>query len=145
MQVELLRNIANTNSFSRNFTANVSLNCVLKEGSDALNPTILVEISNPTKYNMMRIPDFENRYYFIGWRNVNNNLWEAYATEIDVLYSYKSEILALNAIIDKQEVYENNYINDGSYVSEVKTFYETKAFPEGFNDDPEFILITAGA
>ena len=145
MEVQLLKNTYNTNSFTRNFVENKSVSCVLKEGSDVMSPTILLEISNPTKYNMMYIPSFGGRYYFINWRNVNNDMWEAYATEIDALYTYKNQILALTAIVDKQETFENNYINDGSYVSEVRTSYETHSFPVGFNDDPQFILITAGA
>lgn len=144
MQVQLLKNNANTNSFNRNFIKNDNFEGVLKEGSDMLAPEILFELSSAPDYNMAYIPSF-NRYYFIGWENVSNNLWKMYTNEIDVLYTYKNEILALDAIIDKQEYNTNPYINDGSFIREERTIIETKPFSSGFNDTPTYILITAGA
>lgn len=142
MQIQLLKNTYKTNSFTRNFVKQATLEGTLKEGSDVLNPSILIDISNPTDYNMMYIPDFK-RYYFIGWTNVNNNFWRAYSTGVDVLFTYKSKILALNAVIDKQENIHNDFIDDGSYVREVDTYREVKDFSGGFDADPSYILITA--
>ena len=143
MLVELLKNTSNTNSFTRNFTKNKGVEVVLKEGSDALNPSIVLKISNPTDYNMMLIPEFGDRYYFICWKNINNNLWEAYTKEIDVLYTYRNKILGLNAVIDKQEFRTNKLIDDGSYVSQVDTFPEVLEFTDGFDATENYILITA--
>ena len=36
------------------------------------------------------------------------------------------------------------YLNDGSFVSMEKEYITSKNFPQGFLDDGEFILITAG-
>lgn len=143
MNVQLLKNTSNTNSFSRSFAKNKTYSCVLKEGSDALNPSITLEIENPTDYNEMYIPEF-GRYYFIGWENISNSLWRAYAKEIDVLYTYRDQILNLQAVIDKQETNFNKLLDDGSYISQVNSFDEIKRFSGGFNDSGEFILITAG-
>ena len=142
MNVQLLKNTSNTNSFSRSFAKNKTYSCVLKEGSDALNPSITLEIENPTDYNEMYIPEF-GRYYFIGWENISNSLWRAYAKEIDVLYTYRNEILRLNAIIDKQEFRTNPLIDDGSYVSQVNTVPEVVYFQNGFDATEKYILITA--
>ena len=52
-----------------------------------------------------------------------------------------------SCIIDKQQ-YSSNYsrfLDDGSYINEVRTFIEIANFQNGFNDDGEFILLTAGA
>lgn len=143
MQVQLLKNTTNTKSFKRNFTTALPIECVLKEGSDALNPELILEIGNPTGYNMMYIPEFK-RYYFIGCENINNAMWRIYSKGIDTLWTYKSRILALNAIIDKQEVIHNDLIDDGSYIRQVNTFPEVVNYSSGFNDNPKYILITAG-
>ena len=142
MQVTLFKNNYNTTSFKRNFISQQTLECVLKEGSDILKPELLIESSNPIGFNEMYIPDFK-RYYFIGCENVSNNLWRIYSLGVDTLYTYKNEILALNAIIDKQENIHNDLIDDGSYVRQVDTFKEVLTYSKGFNDNETYVLITA--
>lgn len=142
MEIQFFKNNYKTNSFKRNFVSQKTLSGTLKEGSDVLSPSITVEIENPIEYNMMYIPDFK-RYYFIGWENINANFWRVYSTGIDVLFTYKNEILSLNAIIDKQEIINNELIDDGSYIKQVDTFPEVKPFATGFNDNPTYILMTA--
>lgn len=143
MQVTLYKNTNKTNSFNRNFTGQLTMDCVLKEGSDTLSPELLIESSNPVDFNEMYIPEFK-RYYFIGCENVSNNLWRVYSRGIDTLFTYKNQILALNAIIDKQENIHNDLIDDGSYIRQVNTFPEVVNFNGGFNSNPDYILITAG-
>lgn len=142
MQVTLFKNNYNTKSFKRNFISQQTIECVLKEGSDILKPELLIESSNPIGFNEMYIPDFK-RYYFIGCENVSNNLWRIYSLGVDTLYTYKNEILALNAIIDKQENIHNDLIDDGSYVRQVDTFKEVLTYSKGFNDTETYVLITA--
>ena len=144
MQVILYKNTGNTKSFKRNFTKQATYECVLKEGSDALNPEIILETSNPVDFNMMFIAEFK-RYYFIGCENINNNMWRIYSKGVDTLFTYRNELLRLNAIIDKQEYIHNDLIDDGSYVHQVDTFIETVQFigGSGFDDNPSYILITA--
>lgn len=144
MQVQLLKNTSNTNSFTRNFVKTYSFDCVLKEGSDALNPSIILETGNMTDYNMMYIPEFK-RYYFIGWENINGSIWRAYSKGIDVLYTYKGRILGLNAIIDKQEYIHNDLLDDGSYIKQVNTMPEVQQFSGGFEENPSNILVLTGA
>ena len=142
MQVTLFKNTSNTKSFKRKFSSQRQFDCYLKEGSDALNPELILETSNPIDYNMMYIPEFK-RYYFIGVENLNNTTWRIYSKGIDTLYTYKNELLSLHAIIDKQEYIHNDMINDGSYVSQVDAFKEILNYSAGFDDNPSYILITA--
>jgi hypothetical protein len=66
---------------------------------------------------------------------------------VDVLESFKTQIKAQTAIIDKQEARSetNLYINDGSFIDTEQTFNEIKNFQTGFNEVGQFILINAGA
>lgn len=74
-------------------TSATSFNCVIKENSGVVNPTIILDIglsNNPSQYNYAYIPDF-NRYYWIKeWVN-DRALWIA-SLEVDVLATYKTEI-----------------------------------------------------
>jgi hypothetical protein len=64
---------------------------------------------------------------------------------VDVLESFKTQIKSQTAIVDKQESLSNLYFNDGSFRKDSREFYTVKTFPNGFNDNSEYILITAGA
>ena len=65
---------------------------------------------------------------------------------VDVLMSFRGHILQLPVIVDKQSMTDNGdeYIDDGSLVMDNVMFTTTYNFPDGFNDTPEYILITAG-
>ena len=63
----------------------------------------------------------------------------------DVLMSFKNDILNSKGLIIKSENLINNYINSDIYVNDVREKTRVINFENGFNDIPEFILITAGA
>lgn len=65
---------------------------------------------------------------------------------VDVLMSFRGHILQLPVVIDKQSMSENGdeYIDDSSLVTDNVMFTNVYNFPDGFNDTPELILITAG-
>ena len=60
--------------------------------------------------------------------------------------SFKGHILQLPAVVDKQSMPENGdeYIDDSSLVTDNVMFTTVYNYPDGFNDTPELILITAG-
>ena len=75
-----------------------SYNCNYKNGCSMLNPTLLLEINSDEfpSYTAFKI---ENRYYNItDIRSVRNNLFEI-SGEVDVLATYKSNILATTAYV----------------------------------------------
>lgn len=145
MNLTLYKNLSEKNKIGKDLHNNLSLNGNLREESSIINPTILVEHSNLAGYNYAYIPEF-NRYYFITEiTSVRNNLWRI-SLKVDVLESFKTDILNLNCIVDKQQnqSYSNN-IDDGSYINKADSFIEIANYQNGFNSSGEFILITAGA
>ena len=66
--------------------------------------------------------------------------------EVDPLMSFKNDILALNVVASKQSSAEHGdeYIDDGSLVTDNLMFKTVYNFPTGFNNNSEYILITAG-
>ena len=60
--------------------------------------------------------------------------------------SFRNHILQLPVIVDKQSMPENGdeYIDDGSLVTDNVMFTTIIEYEDGFNDDPEYVLIVAG-
>ena len=60
--------------------------------------------------------------------------------------SFKGYISNFQVVVDKQTMSENGdeYIDDGSLVCENVMFNKVYNFARGFNNSPEYILITAG-
>lgn len=123
----------------------ISVNGTCRSELDTYSPEITLE-TNVSEYNYMYIPEFSRYYYINGCVIVNNGLYKVTGVHEDVLMSLKDQFLMLNAIVDKSALYSigDEYINDGSFISSSKTFNKVFNFPSGFNDKPDFILVTAG-
>ena len=144
MDITLYQNISENNRVGKTLINAQTFTGNLRQSTSIINPVIMLNADNPTVYNYAYISAF-NRYYFI-------NKIEAYRTglfiltmSVDVLETYKTEIKGMLAIIDKNETVGNNYFNDGSFVLDSRAYNQIINFSNGFNDNGEFILITAGA
>ena len=83
---------------TKQLTMSATHDCTFKNGCSMLNPTLLLELETSTfpAYTAFKI---ENRYYNItDVRSVRNNLFEV-SGEVDVLATYKSNILATTAYV----------------------------------------------
>lgn len=123
------------------------LSGAFRASTSALNIEVDVEKSNPVKYdyNYMYIEEFNRYYYIDDIVSVRTNVWTIKAS-VDVLMSFKTDILKSSAIIDKieNEIAANLYLDDGSFVMDTRKYNEIKEFPNGFNDSGSYILICAG-
>ena len=144
MDIILYQNISENNRIGKTLINAQTFTGNLRQSTSIINPVIMLNADNPTVYNYAYIPAF-NRYYFI-------NKIEAYRTglfiltmSVDVLETYKKEIKGMLAIIEKNETVGNNYFNDGSFVLDSRAYNQIINFSNGFNDNGNFILITAGA
>ena len=145
MQINFYKNSSEKNKIGKFLSSVLTLNGNLRDECSITSPSILVEATSLVDYNYCYIPEFK-RYYFISdITSVRNNLWRV-SLKCDVLESFKSDILNLSCIVDKQQnqSYSNN-IDDGSYVNRADSFVEIANYQNGFNSSGEFILITAGA
>ena len=143
MTIYFYNNTSENNQIGKVLTNETSISGTLRDITNYITPVILIEF-DPTEYNYIYIEDFK-RYYFINKvETVRTGLWNIYCN-VDVLESFKDEILNLKVIIDKQQSIGNQYKDDGSIVMENRRFNTVYNFPYGFNDAGELILITAGA
>lgn len=146
MNITLYVNTSEPEKLDKTLTGAISLSGFLREESSIIDPVVLIEgnVSSLAGYNYAYISDF-GRYYFItGIESVRTGLIRVYM-HVDVLTSFKTGIRSNNALIDKQNSAGNVYLNDGTWKHEAREFYTITTFPNGFNDNGEYILITAGA
>lgn len=81
----------------------------LKSGTSLISPTFLLQYSGRPNFNYV---SYEGRYYFItDITQVNNDLWEI-ACEVDVLATYKTEILSSKQFVSYSSTHGDSWLSD---------------------------------
>ena len=147
MEITLYTNESEKNKLEKTITNSILLEGNLRDESSIINPIILISSNKediPYMYNYAYIPAF-GRYYFItDIESVRTGIWRV-SMHVDVLMSYKEQIKNLNVIINNsEETGANNYLSGNQWITNVKNTTTIVNFPNGLNDNGEFILITAG-
>lgn len=147
MEVLFYYNKSDNRTINKNIVPElgVSFEGVPRDDLDIMNPVVRFESEEILRFNYARIPELQ-RYYYIKDRTIfRDGVWDI-TFDVDVLMSFRNDILHLSAIVDKQSMPENGneYIDDGSLVTENVMFQTVYNFPNGFNNTGEYILITAG-
>ena len=144
MEVILYKNSSENNVIGKSLVQIKSVECNLKNDVSVVNPTLVLSYTySILDSNYCFIPKF-NRYYFIDEIIPITGDRSIIKCRVDVLESFKDDIKSLTAIINKQETIADKFIDDGSWIVENKDFLQSYNFSNGFNDNGEFILITAG-
>ena len=146
MEVILYKNSSENNVIGKSLAQIKSVDCTLKNDISIINPTLVLNYTaNILNSNYCFIPKF-NRYYFIDEIVPITGDRCIVKCRVDVLESFRNNILNLDCIVDKQEkeIASNKYINDGSFVTTSKQFNRMIEFPNGFNETGSYILICAG-
>lgn len=148
MQLTLITNASEHNVIGKSLTVRKSIVGVLKQDTSMVNPTFILDYDSDylTDINYVYCSDF-HRYYFIDNIIARTGSRVELVCRVDPLESFKNSILNQTVVINKQQNIgdSNLYINDGSFVLSEQTFNEIKNFQNGFSQNGEFILITAGA
>ena len=144
MNLRLCINNSEKNKINKSLTAGVTLSGTLRNESNVVNPSIIINIDNPTIYNYAYIEDF-GRYYFItDYISLRTGIWQI-NLKSDVLMSFKDSILASNVLINNTEITgKNNYLSGSNWVSNCKAKTDILTFSQGLLNDGQYILITAG-
>lgn len=110
-----------------------------------MNPIIRFESDAILRYNYAYIPEYQRFYSIVDRTIYRDGIWDV-TFAVDVLMSFRNDIMSLNVIVDKQSIEANGdeFIDDGSLVTENVMFQTVYNFTDGFNDTGEYILITAG-
>ena len=110
-----------------------------------MHPIIRFENSDVLRFNYAYVPELQRYYTVDSITSFRQGVWDV-ELSVDVLMSFRGDIMTLSVIVDKQTMPENGdeYIDDGSLVTDNVMFTRLHQFTGGFNDAPEYILITAG-
>lgn len=144
MNIILYDNKSPKNKIGKTLVNANNITGTLRGETSTSNIQMLLNIVDLNPYNYMYIADF-NKYYFItNIISVRTGLWMVNAS-IDVLESYKNEILQLNVILsDTESVGSKQYRNGSCWDVLVKDKTDIVSFSDGLLQTGEFILITAG-
>lgn len=145
MEIKLYKTSSPRKKLVKELSDGITLAGTLRAQSSVMAPAFTVQDVSAIGYNYCYIPDFGRYYYINGINALRANLFEL-SLGIDVLMTYAEEIRTNYAIVDKVQNFGAafNYINDGSWINTNRMKQEIVNFSNGFNDDGEFILITAG-
>lgn len=144
MQISFYNTSSPYNMINKSLSNEHTYTGSLKNECSVFKPTVLMELDSAPLFNYAYIPEF-GRYYFIEDSVcIRDRLYEI-TMKCDPLMSFSEDIRNCYGVIEKQgSDYFDYYIDDGSYKFENKIRNNVVSFPNGFNNNSDFILITAG-
>ena len=143
MQIKLYKNLSEVNTIGKTLTEESVRTGTLKDGGSVLSPSVVLTGENLSGFNYAYIPQF-SRYYFIKEiTSVKSGLWEI-SMRVDVLESYKEQIKAQKAVVERQENEYNLYLNDPEWKVYTNKQVLTREFPSGFLNSGNYFLTVVG-
>ena len=143
MIIKLFNTSDSNNTINKSLTDKTEYNIKFKGQADILNPVVKLQSETPILFNYGYIPDFK-RYYFINNIVIEPNGIYTIELNVDVLESFKTEILNCYGYITQSNKI-NEYYNAGYETEERK---ETEIFKGnvtvGQNENPTLIVTTIG-
>ena len=115
--------------------------CVLKDSTSITAPVLELKTATRPIYNYAYISDF-GRYYYVKEWTYNKGIWICYLT-VDVLTSWRSNILNTTAYVEYSSSLYSNSIMDPRMMSSEEKFYTHWEEPEEsavFNTNGCYIL-----
>lgn len=145
MVVNFMKNSSPSNYLTKQVSTSKQVQCDIKGNCSILSPILIVQDLGITTSNYCQIPDFGNRYYFVTDIITLNEATLEVRLSVDVLMSYKTDILASKAIISRNQNMYNRYVPDPKFTVLSYERIQTKQFPNKFPDNGKFVLIVAGS
>lgn len=133
------------NFLSKTLNDPLSFSCLLKDDVNLENPEIYISSeTNLSDYNYMYLPIFK-RYYYLSQPISRNNKWIVRAVKSDPLMSFRDSLGSCGMIAENLATGSfNRYMPGDIWQKTVKYKTDIIQFPQGLNDNGDFILITAG-
>lgn len=147
--ITFYKNESPSNFVNKKLTLNHTMQGTLREGTSLIDPILIVEANAPgfqaNGYNYVYVPDFGRYYYITNIVSTYYKMWEIHC-HVDVLMSFKDDILEQTAIVSRQETTYNLMLDDGTFMTYQNPKIQTKVFsnPTPF-ETQEFVLVVAGS
>lgn len=143
MDIVFYNNTSDDDTINKSLSEVLTLSGTLKNDCSIEQPSIIVSYSGMIHANYCYIADF-GRYYYVENQTILSNNRVRLDLSVDVLQTFRNEILALSVIAENSTTDNDNYLSSEIWTSKVKTKTDIVSFPSGFNESGTFILITAG-
>lgn len=129
------------NAVNKTLQANEEYTGVLNAKFNVLTPVVRFRTRTPVSFNYVFIESL-NRYYFVSELNQDGDICTV-RLRVDVLQTYKDEILASSATLTKSEN-GNKYLSNRSNVVDVRPNFRKLDFPnkELINETGSIIMVT---
>ena len=146
LTIDFYNNSSEPEKLDKNLSSHIQLTGSLKTESSVIDPRIIINASAMPPSNYMYIRQF-NRYYFINnIHSIRDGLWQL-SNHVDVLMTYKPNIRACKALIDRQEYSFNPYLPDNMVPLSNNNRQTIYRFSNGkeFNTKHLILAVNAGA
>lgn len=144
MEIILYNNLSEENRINKNLNEVETLTGSLRDKNTSIeNPIVRISRSSPNGFNYVKIPAFD-RFYFVQDVTIEVNGILVLNLAVDRLQSFKDSILQQEIIVEQSTNSNDLYLPDNNWLTNVKTKTDILNFSNGFLDNGEFILITAG-
>ena len=144
MNLSLFVNNSEKNKLDKSLSNELKFNGKLREESSVVNPSIMIQATNPSGYNYAYIPEFKRYYFITDMVSIRTGIWEI-SMHVDVLMSFKDSIKSTSIILsDTETTGQTNYMSGEQWATEVKNTTTIKMFPHSLPTTGKYILITAG-
>lgn len=145
MEVVFYYNLSDARCINKELVEGETFIGQMRDEVSIMNPIIRFDTDQIMRYNYAYIPELQ-RYYSIDDVTVFRQGVTDVTMSVDVLMSFRRDILNTIAVVDKQAMQENGdeYIDDGSLVTDNVMFTTIIEYDGGFNSTPEYVLIVAG-
>ena len=137
MTAILYNNVSDSREINKNLTELSTINITLYLDTNVANPVFKIKnfINNA---NYMYVPDL-HRYYYINNYTLSNQCVYLHCS-VDVLTTYKTEILNSECLISRSENdYNDNIVDTLAPITE-NTVYTVKNFGENIKTTEHFII-----
>lgn len=141
MIVKFYNTNSSNNTINKILTDETTYNVKFKSVADFLSPTIELKSETIFNYNYCYIEDFK-RYYFVENIEIKPNKIYTIDLNVDVLESFKNDILNCYATVIKSNN-GNNYLSR-DYVSEVRKECDIYKSNITLDNEESIILISTG-
>lgn len=138
--IQCFWNKSDNNVVNKQLTSVINLTGTLRNESEVVDPTILMEIDDPNKFNYLYIPAFKRYYYVTDRNSVRNGLVEVSA-HCDVLMTYKTQFLALPAVINRNTSDYNVYLPDEQFSALAYERIQLRKFPNQMTSNKKMIFV----
>lgn len=118
-------NSSESNRLDKTLSQQFEAACTFRNTVSVLNPVIELEMDELPKINYVYLVALHRYYYVTDITIIRNRLYALHLA-VDVLMSYKDEILNLNPIIERQEKYYNNLLVNDHVITQLKYNYSTQ-------------------